>query len=91
MDTVLNIDPRGLWFGTLLRVVKLLMGPGCHGGHDELHRGFWAVFQGGILAVFRRNRKATIVFVLLLIVLTIIVLTINFFSQCKSTINDERH
>jgi hypothetical protein len=57
-DNVVNVDPRGSWFGAESHVVKLLMGPGCHGGHDELHRGFWAVFHGGTLAVFRRNRKA---------------------------------
>ena len=49
-DNVVNFDTRGLWFGAKLQVVKLLMGPGCHGGHDELHRGFWVVIHGVILA-----------------------------------------
>jgi hypothetical protein len=59
-DNVVNFDTRGLCIGAKLHVVKLLMGPECHGGHDELHRGFWVVIHGVILAELRTYIMATI-------------------------------
>jgi hypothetical protein len=57
---VVTIVTRGLWFGAESQAVESLVGPGCHGGHDESHRGFWAVFPGVILAELWRDSMAAV-------------------------------